>query len=235
MAVDDDNILAGTSWLLIATEDMPAEPNATMVFADDTVSGTTGCNRYHGPYTYDSDTGSLQVGAMAVTRMAGPPEAMATEQKMLTVLSTRLNVELDDLLDRLIISGPDGFLLLVRLAPADLIGTWEINAIHWPERQAIMSVQGRLLAAIDNDRITGTGGCNSFNGRVEMGPNSMRIGPLMSTLKACSGDGVMEQEQALFRALETTRSYRLDGRDRLDLLRDDGGIAVGLHRLTLDA
>jgi heat shock protein HslJ len=201
-----------------------------MVFGDDTVTGTTGCNRYHGPYTYDSDHGTLMVGALAMTQMAGPPEVMATERRMMTVLSTRLAVELDDELDRIIISGTEGFLILVRLAPTDLIGTWEVTSLHWPERQAIISTHGRLVAAIDTERITGTGGCNSFNGRIELGHDSMRIGPVMSTMKFCNGDGVMEQEQAFFRALESTTSYRLDGRNRLDLLRADGGIAVSLHR-----
>jgi heat shock protein HslJ len=48
------------------------------------VSGSTGCNRYTGPYALDGDT--LELGAIASTRMACAPPADAVEREFLAAL-----------------------------------------------------------------------------------------------------------------------------------------------------
>ncbi len=67
------------SWVLQAGLDVDGweavAPDAT--FEAETVSGSTGCNRYNGPYTVDGDT--LEIGVLATTRMACAPPADAVE------------------------------------------------------------------------------------------------------------------------------------------------------------
>jgi heat shock protein HslJ len=65
-------------------------PEATMTIEGDRISGTMGVNRFTGRL----ETG-LPVGPMAVTRMAGPPEAMAQEHALLAHLQEADHVEVD--------------------------------------------------------------------------------------------------------------------------------------------
>jgi heat shock protein HslJ len=82
--------LAGTSWVLTGgpfTSGDPAASGITLEFADTDLSGSSGVNTYFGGYTSSSD-GSLQIGALASTEMAGDPDAMALEQEYLTALQS---------------------------------------------------------------------------------------------------------------------------------------------------
>jgi heat shock protein HslJ len=56
----------------------------TATFEGGTVSGSTGCNRFTGPYSVDGDT--LELGAIASTRMACVPPADAVERELLATL-----------------------------------------------------------------------------------------------------------------------------------------------------
>lgn len=69
-------------------------------------------------------------------------------------------------------------------------------------------------------RITGTGGCNAFGGSSAFGPDSLRLGPLAATGKAClTAPG--GQEDQFFKALELTRKARLEGEQLV--LQDGSG------------
>ena len=75
----DPATLEGVVWVLQTGLDVDGweavAPDAT--FEAETVSGSTGCNRYNGPYTVDGDT--LEIGVLATTRMACAPPADAVE------------------------------------------------------------------------------------------------------------------------------------------------------------
>ncbi|MBP8053299.1 MAG: META domain-containing protein [Burkholderiaceae bacterium] len=61
-----------------------------------------------------------------------------------------------------------------------------------------------------SQRFSGTGGCNAFGGASVVGLDSLRLGPLAATGKACvTLPGA--QEDMFFRALELTRKARLEG------------------------
>jgi heat shock protein HslJ len=78
-----DNAIAGTSWVVqelggVVTTD----PKPQLAFDEDgRVTGTTGVNRVMG--RYEVADGLLTVADAATTRMAGPPEAMEQEQRLL--------------------------------------------------------------------------------------------------------------------------------------------------------
>jgi heat shock protein HslJ len=61
--------------------------------ADGTVSGSTGINRVHGSYAVVA--GELRLGPLVTTRMAGPPHAMAAENRLLRLLGGPLSVVAD--------------------------------------------------------------------------------------------------------------------------------------------
>jgi len=50
-------------------------------------------------------------------------------------------------------------------------------------------------------RVTGTTGCNSFNGPYQEAADELTMGPLASTLRACVDDNLARQEQLMQRVL----------------------------------
>jgi heat shock protein HslJ len=76
----------GTPWVLASGAEVDGweEFAPTARFEGGTASGSTGCNRYTGPYTLDGDT--LELGAIASTRMACAPRADAVEREFLAAL-----------------------------------------------------------------------------------------------------------------------------------------------------
>jgi heat shock protein HslJ len=169
------------------------------------------------------------------TRMACDEDAMQAEAEFLARLADSVGAQLDG--DTLALVDSDGAVLLEFRAEGTvgLAGEWVVNGLHFPAREAVMSVHGELLVSFDDDGVSGFAGCNSFSGAFDADGDSVRIGPLMSTRRFCGedeesdGPSVMEQEAALLAALENSVTARLEG-DRLILLRPDGGISVTLHR-----
>ncbi len=87
--------LAGTSWILDSyasttgdTVDAAVGSAATLEFdADDTISGSTGCNRFGGGYSEDGADLTVRLGAVT-QRACEEPEVNAQEQAVLTGLPT---------------------------------------------------------------------------------------------------------------------------------------------------
>jgi heat shock protein HslJ len=77
------------------------------------------------------------------------------------------------------------------------------------------------------DKVSGTGGCNRFNGPITIEDDAVQIGPLVSTRMMCEGKG--ETESEYFAALEAARSFVLDG-DMLVLKAQDGRVLVKFRK-----
>jgi putative lipoprotein len=81
-----------------------------------------------------------------------------------------------------------------------------------------------LKALFENGQVSGSAGCNSYNGTYVTttvgGVNKIRIGPLASTMMMCE-EAVMEQEQAYLAALQSARSYLVE-ENVLTLTHADG-------------
>jgi heat shock protein HslJ len=67
-------------------------------------------------------------------------------------------------------------------------------------------------------RVEGYGGCNRFFATYETAADSIAIGRIGATRRACPGP-VMELESRFLRQLEASRRYR---RERIDLTLGDG-------------
>ncbi|MEI8238664.1 MAG: META domain-containing protein [Actinomycetota bacterium] len=237
--------LDGTTWLLFH----PVAPEGAKVvlgFADGSVTGSSGCNRFRGGYSLDRE--ELSFGLLLSTQMACSDTLMAFEHEVLERLSKvkRFSVsqkspsggahEADPPSEQLALADDHTVLLVFNLQPDDgHLGEWVVTGIHYPDRQAIISVDsshGPVTITFQPDRVHGHSGCNSFAGHLDIERDAINIGPLMSTRKICEGGhnpSIMEQEAALLRAVEHTIGLRLEG-ERLTMLRADGGIAVSLSR-----
>jgi len=91
-----------------------------------------------------------------------------------------------------------------------------------------MSVDGTATAAIpesppfavfDDGAIAGSSGCNTYNGTYEIDGDSMVIGPLATTLMACTPE-LMGQETLYFELLAQVDGYEVSG-DKLMMMSGD--------------
>jgi heat shock protein HslJ len=73
------------------------------------------------------------------------------------------------------------------------------------------------------DKVSGTGGCNQFNGPISIEDDAVQIGPVASTRMTCEGKS--ETEAQYFAALEAARTFVLDG-DMLVLKAEDGHVLL---------
>jgi heat shock protein HslJ len=115
-----------------------------------------------------------------------------------------------------------------------LAGTkWQMQDYANPAITTGMSTV--LLGAIptiefgEDDKVTGSGSCNDYQGTYTVDGESLTFGPLVATLMACSDpEDVMEQEAAFMAQLLSAAGYRIDG-DQLHILNDKGHLVILLN------
>jgi putative lipoprotein len=111
-----------------------------------------------------------------------------------------------------------GCAITSRDATMDLPGTsWVLVDL---DGTAPVGETAPTIAFDDQGSVTGTGGCNTFNGDVTIDGSDLSFGPLASTQMACEED-ISNQEAAFFTALQDVTSYTVDNDGRLVL--QDGG------------
>jgi|Tabmets5t2r1_1033131.scaffolds.fasta_scaffold01094_5 heat shock protein HslJ len=91
-------IADSTEWVLAGGE------GQALVFEDGRIAGFGGVNRYAGEYTLEGE--ELRLGPLAVTRMAGPPEAMESERRYLDALGRAARAAVDE--GTLVLADGDG-------------------------------------------------------------------------------------------------------------------------------
>jgi len=226
--------LVGTEWRLTdylghAGAFVPVSEDivATATFADGTVAGSTGCNRYHA--TYGADGARLAVEAVAMTMMACEPARTAVERAFTAALAAVTTYAIDR--DALALADAAGEVLLhFRAVPAPRIdGTrWIATGINNGRGGVVSALEGVVVSAEfgDDGRVTGSGGCNRFSGRYTVDGAALAIGPVAATRKAClAPEGVGEQETSYFAALARVATWSIR-EERLHLRAEDGALQV---------
>jgi len=220
--------LAGSSWNLTSLMDQGLAPGSSISIqftTDGNVSGSAGCNRYMGSYTTSGK--SLTISApLATTMMACEQAIMDQEVAYLKALAEVKTFTISG--DQLTLNDADKKGILVyQVQSQDLAGTsWEVTSYN-NGKQAVVGVlaETSLTAVFGEDgTISGSGGCNNFNGSYEVDSSSITIGPLASTMMACEQD-VMDQEAAFLAALESAATYRVEG-TTLEMRTKDDALAV---------
>jgi heat shock protein HslJ len=201
-------------------EDVPwaLETGPSATFADGTVSGSAGCNRYTASYTVDGD--ALEIGPAASTNMACPPPADRVEREYLAALERVAAWQLDG--GELVLDDADGKERL-RFSEASPAGAWVATSFR--QRDAVSSpLPGTEVTAVfgADGTLAGTAGCNTYRATYDTDGAAITIGEPAATKKACTTpEGVMEQELAYLSALPLAASYTVEG-DRLSLLTTEG-------------
>lgn len=224
--------LDGTDWVLAELAGRPAlaGERPTAHFASGRVHGTDGCNRYSMAFTADGP--DIHIGPMGPsTMMACPPEVMEQAQAFIAAMSAAQRYEVVD--SRLRLLGTDRAVLATLAAQSQaLAGTsWEATAIN-NGRQAVVGLIDGTSATMTfgaDGRVSGSAGCNQYSASYQQDQRSLQFGPAAASRRMCVGEGVMEQEQAFLRALESVHTMRIDG-DRLEMRTADDALALMLRR-----
>jgi copper homeostasis protein (lipoprotein) len=117
------------------------------------------------------------------------------------------------------------------MAPLSLRGTlWRLQALQDSSSTTLIEPPGRppeLLLAVDQERVSGTGGCNRLIGGFRLAAEELSFSRLASTKMACLAE-VMAFERRYSEALATVRRWSIDKRNLL--LQDAAGRTLLLFR-----
>lgn len=220
------------SWRLteVAGEPASAEAVATIDFVDSvTVSGTTGCNSFQGSSTVDGD--SIDIGPLAATRaLCVSEELNAQEVAYLGALDAAATWSVQG--GVLVLSDAAGSAVATFdvYAPS-IVGAWTVTGYNTGSDAVTSVILGTdiTLQFSDDATVAGNASCNEYSGPYTVdddGANSISIGPVASTERAClEPAGVMDQELQFLAALDAADTWQFAG-DRLELRGDDGALQV---------
>jgi len=225
--------LDGSAWTMpLAPGDTATQQVPTLSLAGGRASGSDGCNRFTG--SFSTTPGKLQFGQLAGTQMACPLEDDAQLARVfLDALERTRSYRIEG--GRLVLlDASNAELLSLQRQATGLAGSaWQATAYN-NGRQAVVGVitgTALRLQFLDGGQVAGSGGCNSFSGSWRLDGQRLSIGPLAATRKACAQpDGVMAQEAAFLRALESATTARREG-SGLELRTGSDALAA---TLTLD-
>jgi heat shock protein HslJ len=224
--------LDGTRWELLAMNgEAPIEGTTiTAEFADDEISGNSGCNSYFGSYTLEGNT--ITFGMLGMTEMAclEPEGVMAQESAYLETLRSVTGVRLTGVeLEMMDASGtvvlrfgePEGSGTPVDTA--SLEGTmWTLESFVQGETVTSLIAGTTITLQLDAGRMTGSAGCNNYGGSYTLEDGELTVNELVWTEMACMDpEGVMEQEERYLSILNNATRLELEG-GQLTLRTPDG-------------
>lgn len=206
----------------------------TLSVEGDLVSGRAPCNTYRGGFDIGADD-SVEIGPLALTRMACPGSAMEAEDEFVAALEKVDHAEVDvdedgrDDRDRLILTGDDGVRLVFRSIDAEdlLVGEWQIVDVATGDAiESVLQGTEPTVTFADDGTLLLLTGCNNAGGEWELDGQDVTIEPGPRTMMACDDPpGVTEQENALVAALEAAARIEI-APGSLTLLDDDGRILL---------
>jgi heat shock protein HslJ len=222
--------LEGTYWLLgeIVNGDestpVASGTNASLVLTDGSAGGFGGCNQFVAPYELSGD--SLSFGDIASTLIACDDATMALEDQYYSALGLVASYAIDG--TGLTLAGADGATVLSYTAspPATVEGPWYVTGYNNGAEAVVSPVIGAepSISFHPDGTVEGFGGCNGFGGGYSVHGDAIAIGPLHSTMIACS-DEINAQEVQFLTALEAATTWQVQG-NTLELRDDAGALQV---------
>lgn len=204
-----------------------ALPTLQFNFEDNTVSGTGGCNRYTGTYTYKD--GVFSAPNLAMTQMLCT-EDNAEGQFALELSNTNNTLSIEN---GLLVVSRDGNAILefekgdapsqvTGIDVEKLSGTWLLKTIDGEnaadkfkgEREAVPT----LSFDTNENRVSGKSGCNTYNAGYTIDNDRLMVGPIMSTRMACPN---MQGEAQFTQAIADTSVLIMPNENILHLAKND--------------
>ena len=222
--------LVGTNWVLRSGDALGVPITGVTVsirFGDDgRLSGEGGCNSYTAAYTTSGSKMTISPNIATTLRLC-QGAADAVERAYLALLPKVQSYAIDGTTLTLFGASDKKLLEYGSSSGSDaLSGHWEATSFYTGNAIQSAIIGTTLTADFTKTTISGDAGCNLYNGPyTTSGTDTIAIGPLASTLRACADPAVGTQEQQYLAALQLAKTYRVTG-DKLELLRDGGTIAA---------
>lgn len=109
--------------------------------------------------------------------------------------------------------------------------TWTVVRLNGQDLPDDAPLAQTPIVSLSAGRLGGSGGCNRIGGAYTQSGDQLRIGPVMSTRRACAAG--MDHEDALLRALPEVAAWRgssAGGVDAVEWLDAAGQVLVRLER-----
>jgi heat shock protein HslJ len=219
--------LDGKSFLSVSvTEDGKTKqlaPNTRigLRFVDGNVHVETGCNQLGGKVS--TGGGKLKVDGLGGTDMGCDPARHAQEDWVGKLLQDGPAWKLEA--DKLTLTRDTTTLVLQDRETAQpdkpLDGTkWLLQSVVTGQTASHTVGSEKAFLTISGERITGSTGCNDFQGMIARTGNKFTLGELSVTLVGCTGD-VAKLEQSVLAVLKGELTYTIEA-NRLQLRAADG-------------
>ena len=222
--------LAGTQWVLDVSALGVSDADSVsswIAFARDRVNGNDGCNTFSGSYQVDGS--KLTFGPLAGTKMACSGALGEVSRKVTAALGrVRAYEQSTDTL-RLEDAGGETLLSYAAGKPG-VEGSWKVISVLYDDAIRSVMADTDLSAEFSADgTVSGSTGCNRFDGDYTLDGKQLHVGALTATKKACPSKEATEQEAGYLAALES--AVRIDQvGPQLTLLNEKGQMAVTLAR-----
>lgn len=181
--------------------------------------GTSGCNNYNAPLG-----ANFAVGAIATTMKACEQPVMTQETTYLDWLTSAQGFSRAG--DQLLIPTANGVLTFNSTPILDQANVLQNVTWYLVSYETLVPVAGTNPTAVfaaDGRSLSGTTGCNTFNGAYSTGQgNTLAISDIATTLAACPSDALTQQQDAYSRLLVSATSYSVNG-SALQIRTVDGG------------
>ena len=216
--------LEGTQWRPLVLEGIAVEDSgrAMLRFAESGgLQANDGCNALAG--TWSARSSELTIALGPSTLMACPPPIEALARSLRAALTATRSFAHDGSRLSLLDANGEAVAVLGPTEPAGLVdSSWVARSVN-DGKQAVVSVPTgvTITARFGADgKVSGSAGCNDYNGAYIAEGTSLSFSPLRTTRKACPPE-IMAQETRFLAALARVASYRL-GQRELDLFDADG-------------
>jgi len=222
----EPTVLDGSLWRLVFFSDGQTDESALtnslilVSFNNGEIGGYAGCNHFGGPFVTEGET-ITSVEAASTQRLCLDEAVMAQEAALLGGLSTATSYAIEG--DNLTIHHSGGSIGFSKVAsPADSLGTeWRLQAFGLgTDAQPLVSGTTVTLTFNEDGTVSGSAGCNTFNGPYTLNGTTLTIDELAQTRMACD-EPILTQETNFINALRSARQTAVDG-DLLYIVHDDG-------------
>ncbi len=225
--------LDGTEWLSLAVTEAGADrplvddTQIRLSFTDGQVGASAGCNTMGGAYTVED--GRLIVDGGGMTEMGCDEERHAQDDWLFGFLRSQPSLVQEG--DKLTLTSGETVIALQdgEVAEPDLPltgTTWTVDSIITGD--AVSSVPNGATATLlftDDGRLEVNNGCNSGGGIYDVTDGTLRVGELMTTLRACDAPAA-QLESAVMSVLNAEEiEYAIDA-GALTLMAGDQGLGL---------
>ena len=211
--------LSATAWQVVTLggpgNELPLIEGSTptLNFFVERYAGFSGCNYYLAAYSIDGNSISLLGPTQTILQCAEPEGVMEQEATFIGILQNATEFDLEGETLTLFTVGEQPLATFTRAENLPLEGTtWQLK-FYVVDEEITPIIEGSEVTAIfEGDAVSGSGGCNNYNGTVAVDGSNLTVSGVASTMMACNEPaGVMDQEAAFLSQLENAASFELGG------------------------